>query len=73
MVYVMLKTAFQIVLCSAFFGNPQIALSLFCPREFSKQVSFAILETAIPGDPSHIHSPNPDTIADAKKYVLTGA
>jgi hypothetical protein len=26
-----------------------------------------------PGDPSHIQSPNPDTIADAKKCLLTGA
>jgi hypothetical protein len=26
-----------------------------------------------PGDPSHIPSPNPDTIVDAKKCMLTGA
>jgi hypothetical protein len=25
------------------------------------------------GDPSHIHSPNPDNIVDAKKCLLTGA
>ena len=30
-------------------------------------------ETALPGDPSHIQSPNADTIVDAKKYTLTGA
>jgi hypothetical protein len=30
-------------------------------------------ETAPPGDPSHIQTPNPDTIVDVKKYVLTGA
>ena len=31
------------------------------------------LETAPPADPSHIQSPNPDTIVDAKKCLLTGA
>jgi hypothetical protein len=25
------------------------------------------------GNPSHIQSPSPDTIVDAKKYMLTGA
>jgi hypothetical protein len=30
-------------------------------------------ETAPPGDPSHIQTPNPDTIVDAKKCLLTGA
>ena len=30
-------------------------------------------ETAPPGDPSHMQTPNPDTIADAKKCLLTGA
>jgi hypothetical protein len=30
-------------------------------------------ETALSGDPSHIQSPNPDTIVDAKKSLLTGA
>jgi hypothetical protein len=30
-------------------------------------------EPAPPGDPSHIQTPNPDTIADAKKCLLTGA
>jgi hypothetical protein len=29
-------------------------------------------ETA-PGDPSHIQSPNPDTIVDVNKCLLTGA
>jgi hypothetical protein len=29
------------------------------------------LETAPPGDPSHIQSPNPDTIVDANKDLLT--
>ena len=30
-------------------------------------------ETAPPRDPSHIQSPNPDTIVDAKTCLLTGA
>jgi len=30
-------------------------------------------ETAPPGDPPHIQSPNPVTIVDVKKYLLTGA
>jgi hypothetical protein len=30
-------------------------------------------ETAPPGAPSHIQTPKPDTIADAKKCLLTGA
>ena len=30
-------------------------------------------ETAPPGDPSHKQTPNPDTIVDAKKCLLTGA
>jgi hypothetical protein len=30
-------------------------------------------ETAPPGDPSHTQTPNPDTFADAKKSLLTGA
>jgi hypothetical protein len=30
-------------------------------------------KAAPPGDPSHIQSPNPDTIVDAKKCMLTGA
>jgi hypothetical protein len=30
-------------------------------------------ETAPPGDPSHIQSPNTDTIVDSNKYLLTGA
>jgi hypothetical protein len=30
-------------------------------------------ETALPRDPSHLQTPNPDTIADAKKHLLTGA
>jgi hypothetical protein len=29
-------------------------------------------ETTLSGDPSHIQSPDPDTIADAKKCLLTG-
>jgi hypothetical protein len=29
--------------------------------------------TCPPGDPSHIQSPNPDTIVDVNKYLLTGA
>ena len=31
------------------------------------------IQTALPGDPSHTHSPNPDMIMDAKKCLLTGA
>ena len=30
-------------------------------------------ETAPPGNPSYIQSPNPDTILDAKKCLLKGA
>ena len=30
-------------------------------------------ETAPPGDPSHIQSPNPDTTVDANNCFLTGA
>ena len=30
-------------------------------------------ETTLPGDPSHIQTPNPDFIADAKKCLLTRA
>ncbi|KRY94190.1 hypothetical protein T11_4960 [Trichinella zimbabwensis] len=30
-------------------------------------------KTAPPGDPSHIQTPNQDTIVDAKKCLLTGA
>ena len=30
-------------------------------------------ETVPPGDPSYIQTPNPDTISDAKKCLLTGA
>ena len=29
-------------------------------------------ETASPGEPSHMHSPKPSTIADAKKCLLAG-
>jgi hypothetical protein len=29
--------------------------------------------TVLPGDPSHIQLPNPDTIVDAKKCMLKGA
>ena len=29
--------------------------------------------TVPPGDPSHIQSPNPDTVVDAEKCMLTGA
>ena len=32
-----------------------------------------IKETAPPGDPSHKQPPNPDTMADANKSLLTGA
>ena len=30
-------------------------------------------ETAPPGDPSHMQTPNPDSIVDANKCLLTGA
>ena len=30
-------------------------------------------KAAPPGDPSHMQTPSPDTIADAKKCLLTGA
>ena len=32
-----------------------------------------IYRLPIPKDPSHIQPPNPDTIVDAKKSLLTGA
>ena len=31
------------------------------------------LETATPRDPSHLQTLNPETIVDAKKFLLTGA
>jgi hypothetical protein len=31
------------------------------------------MQTDPPGDPSHMQPPNPDTIADVKKCLLTGA
>ena len=31
------------------------------------------LETATPRDPSHLQTLNPDTIVDAKKFLLTEA
>jgi hypothetical protein len=33
----------------------------------------SVEQTAPPGDPSHIQSPNPDTIEDDKKCLLKGA
>jgi hypothetical protein len=33
----------------------------------------AIPETAPPGDPSHVPTPNPDIIEETKKCLLTGA
>ena len=33
----------------------------------------AHLETVLPGDPSHIQLPNPDTIVDANKCLLTNS
>jgi hypothetical protein len=30
-------------------------------------------ETVPPGDPSQLQTPNPDTIADSKKYLMIGA
>ena len=31
------------------------------------------IQASSPGDPFHMQTPNPDTIADAKKCLLTGA
>ena len=31
------------------------------------------LETHSPENPSHLQSPNPDTVVDANKYLLKGA
>ena len=39
----------------------------------SQKNTLGIQETAPPGDPSHRQTPNLDTIADAKKCLLTGA
>jgi hypothetical protein len=33
----------------------------------------ALAETAPPRNPSHLNTPNPDTIADAMKSLLAGA
>jgi hypothetical protein len=46
--------------------NPELLLSKGNTREGHP-------ETAPPRDPSHIQTSNPDIIADAKKYLLTGA
>jgi hypothetical protein len=41
-------------------------------KELQRQNSEFHPETAPPGDPSHIQPPNPDTIAYARKILLTG-
>jgi hypothetical protein len=46
--------------------NPELLLSKENARTKSET------ETAPPGDPSHMQTPNADTIADAKKCLLTG-
>jgi hypothetical protein len=38
-----------------------------------KETEGKAIHTAPPGDPYHMQPPNPDTIADAKKCLLTGA
>jgi hypothetical protein len=42
-------------------------------KEWSRNWRKGHAETAPPGDPSHMQTPNLDTVADAKKYLLTGA
>ena len=45
-------------------------MEIKCGAETEEKVH---LETAPHANPSHIKSPNPDTIVDAKKCLMTGA
>jgi hypothetical protein len=40
-------------------------------QEYSDSMGFQ--DTSPPGDPSHIQTPNPDAVVDARKCLLTGA
>ena len=42
-------------------------------KEWSRDRKKGHPETAPPRDPSHLQTPTPDTIADDKKHLLTGA
>jgi hypothetical protein len=42
-------------------------------NEWSRDCRKGHPETFPPEDPSHMQTPNPDTIADATKCLLTGA
>ena len=46
---------------------------LFGDKVWSREWKKGHPEIAPLGDPSHIQSPNPDTIVHVKKYLLTGA
>ena len=41
--------------------------------KFRAEIEGKTIQTVPPGDPSHIQSPNPDTIVDTNKCLLTGA
>jgi hypothetical protein len=51
----------------------QIEKQLIQGRRVQKEVRKGHPETAPPREPSHVQTTNPDTIAHAKKYLLTGA
>jgi hypothetical protein len=53
--------------------NPELLLSKGITRTKSRAETEGNPETAPPGDPSYMQPPNPDTIADTKKCLLTGA
>ena len=40
--------------------------------KFGAETEGMTIQTAPPGNPSHKQPPNPDTIADASKILLTG-
>ena len=52
---------------------PELLLSKGITRTKSRAETEGNPETAPPGDPSYMQPPNPDTIADTKKCLLTGA
>ena len=54
--------------------NPELLLSKgnIGTKSGTETEGKAIQETTPPGDPSHMQTPNPDTIADVKKCLLTG-
>jgi hypothetical protein len=53
--------------------NPEFLLSKGNAQTKTGAETEGHLETVLPRDPSHLLTPNPDTIADVKKFLLTGA